>query len=73
MFRKIRIKTHVLTFDQSAVYSLEPIQTAQQGRLATARRADNSEHGLGRDFKRDARRMRAPFACLIRSVTRIMG
>src|SRR6267142_1059207 len=54
MFRKIRIKMHLLALDSAAVDSLEPIQTAQQGRLATARRADNSEHGLGRDFERDA-------------------
>src|SRR6266850_3165544 len=48
------ILMHVLALDSAAVDSLEPIQTAQQSRLAAARRADDPEHGLGRDFERDA-------------------
>src|SRR6266851_2948494 len=53
-FRKIRIEMYVFALDNAAVDSLEPVQTTQQGRLAAARCADYYEHGLGRDFKRDA-------------------
>src|SRR5258708_10852413 len=53
VFRKICIKMHVLAFDRAAVDAFEPVKTAQQSRLATARRANNSQNGSRRDFKRD--------------------
>src|SRR5687768_5963349 len=44
---------HVAALNRSAVDRLQSIQTAQQRRLAAARRADDTEHCLRRDFKVD--------------------
>src|SRR5258706_5592542 len=54
VFRNIRIKMHVLKFDHAAIDALESVKTAQQSRLAAARRADDSQNGLRCNFKRDA-------------------
>src|SRR5260221_1586614 len=54
VFRKIRIKMHVLTFDHAAIDAFEPVKTAQQSRLAAARRADDSQNSLRCNFKRYA-------------------
>src|SRR5215831_3741957 len=48
------IKTHVTAFDGAAVDWFQTVETSQQGGFAAARRADNTEHGLRRNFERQA-------------------
>src|ERR1044072_3722369 len=61
--RQIRLESNTVTLDSSTADRFQPVETSQQRRLATSRRADNPQNPLRGDIEID------PFQDLVTAET----